>query len=73
MTLADGSEPPRIEALDITGDFFITGDIDAEIIRPLTGCELTPEGVAAALSGVDLPSVIPNLSVESLTALLIDR
>ncbi len=73
MTLADGSEPPRIEALDITGDFFITGDIDAETIRPLTGCELTPEGVAAALSGVDLPSVIPNLSVESLTALLIDR
>ena len=61
LTVENGDALPRIGALDISGDFFITGDVDAAIVRPLTRCPLSASSMAAALSGTDMPSVIPEI------------
>ena len=73
LTIDRGCTPPRIAAVDFTGDFFITGDIDAVIVRPLTGCALTPEAVGAALGDADIPSVIPNLTANALCSMILER
>ncbi len=55
---------------NIAGDFFLTGDLDSELIRRLTGVPFTAADVAAALDGVDLGKVIVNLTTEQFINLL---
>lgn len=71
LKVEEGSCPLRIASIDFSGDFFITGDMDAAIVRPLAGCELSAEAIAAALAGTDVPSVIPGLDTEALTGLVL--
>ena len=73
LTVENGDALPRIGALDISGDFFITGDVDAAIVRPLTRCPLSAESMAAALSGTDVPSVIPGLDADMLISLILNQ
>lgn len=72
LSLEGTRDVPRIATIDITGDFFITGDMDSAVIKPLTGCEFTPEGVLNALEGRDIPSVIPGLTPQALTSLIVN-
>lgn len=64
--------PPRVEAVELQGDFFITGDLDGTLLAPLTGCELTREALTGALAGTDTPSIIHNLSTEAFIGLLLN-
>lgn len=73
LTVESGDTLPRIGALDLSGDFFITGDVDAAIVRPLTGCTLSAESMAEALSGTDVPSVIPGLDTDTLISLILNQ
>ena len=49
LTVESGDMLPLIGALDLSGDFFITGDVDAAIVRPLTGCTLSAESIAGGI------------------------
>ena len=39
----------RIEDINLTGDFFLVGDVESSIIKPLKGCELTRQALDEAL------------------------
>lgn len=56
------SVPPHVASVDLSGDFFITGDIDNELLSPLVGCELSREAISNALEGKDAGMVIHNLT-----------
>lgn len=73
LTVESGDTLPRIGALDLSGDFFITGDVDAAIVRPLTGCTLSAENMGGALSGTDVSSVIPGLDADTLISLILNQ
>ncbi len=64
--------PPRIEAIELHGDFFVTGDLDGQLLAPLTGCELTREALTKALTRIDTSSIIHNLSNEAFADLLLN-
>lgn len=72
LTVEPGGMQPRIRAIDLSGDFFITGDVDAAIVRPLTGCGLSAQSMNAALASSDVPSVIPGLDADTLIGLILD-
>lgn len=54
----------------LAGDFFVLGDIDAELVGRLRGRPLEPSALAAALAGVDASRVIHGLTTPRLIALL---
>lgn len=56
--------------LNLLGDFFLLGDLDGELLRPLTGIRLNPEAVAQALRTLQPERVILNLQREDLVLLL---
>lgn len=60
----------RIDRVDLTGDFFMTGDLDTMLLDRLRGVSLEPEAIRAALDGTDPSEVIPGLSGEALIKLL---
>ncbi len=62
---------PRIEAIDLAGDFFLLGDMDQTLLTPLCGCELTREALLKRLGSIKLERVIPNLRPEQLTEMLL--
>ncbi len=73
VNMRTNREPTRcIEADDLTGDFFITGDLDNSLIKPLTGAELTRDGLEQALCGIDTSAIIHNLSKHEFINLLLD-
>lgn len=57
--------------LNLLGDFFLTGDLDGELLRPLTGIALTREAISQALDGLNPGNVILNLEREDLIRLLV--
>lgn len=59
-----------IEHIDLTGDFFMTGDLDSMLLDRLKGVTPTPEAIRKALDGTDPADVIPGLSAESLIKLI---
>lgn len=59
-----------IKAVNIVGDYFLTGDIDSGIIRSLRGVRLVREDLQAALPE-HTESIVMNLKREQLIELLI--
>lgn len=60
----------RIDRVDLTGDFFMTGDLDTMLLDRLRGVQPTPEAIRAALADTDPSTVIPGLSTEALIKLI---
>lgn len=60
----------RIRNLNIMGDFFLVGDIDNAIIKPLIGAELTASDIRSRLPQ-DLTGVVMNLKQSDFVDLLL--
>ncbi len=58
MELRDGV----LRKINLAGDFFLVGDLDGSLLAPLSGVNFTPQDVADRLSGVEVESIILNLS-----------
>jgi len=65
LTLKNG----LIKALDLVGDYFLTGDLDGALIAPLIGLPLTPDALAEALPS-RLDDIIPRLERQDFISLL---
>ncbi len=61
-----------IKAVNIVGDYFLTGDMDSMLIAPLIGTRLTAEELTAALPR-NTEDVVMNLSLEELVKLLMSK
>lgn len=61
-----------VRKVNLTGDFFVIGDIDTMLLAKLKGVMLEREALEKALCGVDCGAVIMNLTEEQLINLLID-
>ena len=61
-----------VRKVNLTGDFFVIGDIDTMLLAKLKGVRLEREALEKALCGVDCGAVIMNLTEEQLINLLID-
>ncbi|MDE6353888.1 MAG: lipoyltransferase [Prevotella sp.] len=59
-----------IKGLNLVGDYFLTGDLDGDVVSRLRNVPLTREAVMAALSG-RMEDVIMNLSRDQLASLLL--
>ncbi len=59
-----------IRDINITGDFFLLGDLDGGLLAKLRGVEYTPDAVADALHGVMCDEIIMNLKNENLIKLI---
>lgn len=62
----------RIVGMTMLGDYFITGDVDTAIIRPLTGVSLEREALWQALPA-DLGSTVCGLRKEDFISLLLQN
>ncbi len=62
-----------ITHLNIAGDFFLTGDIDHQVIDRLNGTPYTRAAVEHALHDIDLGEVIVNLNNQQFINLLINN
>lgn len=60
----------KIAAINLQGDFFLIGDLDS-LLRPLVGLPLNRADIRAALSDIDVPSVIARLTPDALASLLV--
>lgn len=67
----DTDKGKRITSLGITGDFFVIGDMDLEIIAPIVGVEYTPEALAEAIDPTNPGAAISGLTRRDLFSLLI--
>ena len=59
-----------IKKMNIAGDFFLLGNIDDGLIKPLEGVYFNAEEVKNALDGVKLNEIIMNLNINQLINLL---
>ncbi len=59
-----------IKKVNLMGDFFVTGDIDAAMLNKLRGVEYTPEAVYSALANADVEGCVHNLKKEQLIKIL---
>ena len=59
-----------IERVDLTGDFFMTGDLDAMLLDRLRGVRPEPDALREALAGTDPSQTIPGLTAEALIKLI---
>ena len=62
----------KIKDVFITGDFFLLGDLDGEVLPRLCGVELNRDALVRALKGIDMSVVIRNLSNNQFINLLIE-
>ena len=60
-----------IEGLGIWGDFFVSGDINSDIIEPLTGVGYNKRSLSGVISTLEPSAVITGLSRSNLLNLLI--
>ena len=58
-----------IKSIDITGDFFLAGDLDRFIVHPLRNVALEPEAIANALPE-RIDDIIPHLRKDYLVKLI---
>lgn len=59
-----------IEDVNMVGDFFLTGDIEQQLIQPLRGCPLTPEALHNALPD-DIGDTIMNMKKQQLIDIIL--
>lgn len=59
-----------IDRVDLTGDFFITGDLDSMLLDRLRGVRPVPDEIRGVLEGTDPSRAIPGLTTESLIRLI---
>ena len=59
-----------IKKANLMGDFFVTGDIDTEILSKLKGVAYSPTAVTIALARADVENTILNLKKEQLITIL---
>ena len=62
----------KIMSINMVGDYFLTGDIDGELLKPLVGVRLDAGALAAAIPA-DTSRIVANLSKNDLVALLTGR
>ena len=62
----------EIRSVVMLGDYFIVGDVDAMILKPLKGAMLEPEALRKALPD-NLEEAILNLKKDDFIRLIIDR
>lgn len=62
-----------IADINFVGDFFMSGDIDNQLIAPMLRRQFTREGVAEALAGTDVGAVVRGLTADRLLRLLFGR
>lgn len=60
----------RIESINITGDFFQTGDLDSQLLDHLKGAEYSLDGITATLDPIETENVISGLKKEDLINLI---
>lgn len=60
----------RIAALNVTGDYFLMGDIDTEVIDRLRGVRFERQAVSEALQDVRIGDVVRGLTTEGFLRLL---
>ena len=60
----------KIKGIAIAGDFFIVGDIDKSVLKPLRGVELSEEELTGALPE-SMGDVVMNLKRDALVRLLL--
>lgn len=61
----------KIKQINLSGDFFVTGDIDKELLSPLRGIEYTESELKNTIHALDTPSVIAGLDNQHLLSILI--
>ncbi len=61
-----------IKRINVAGDYFLLGDIDTAITKRLEGVPYEKQAVECALDGVDLQTIIMNLSKQQFIHLLFD-
>lgn len=66
LTVKDG----RIADINLSGDFFVTGDLDSNLISILRGTEFDPQSVSKILEPVNLSEIIRGLTTEQFITLL---
>ena len=54
----------------MAGDYFLLGDIDHDLLKPLKGKEFTRESVSEVLKDIDLSTIIRGLQARQLLRLL---
>lgn len=72
VSLLPESSPQRIASVELTGDFFLTGDL-SELLAPLEGVELSREAILRALEPVKTDAIIAGLTPDALTNLIISN
>ena len=63
----------HIHDIDLFGDYFLTGDLDEELLPRLRDVAFTREAVEKALQGLDLGNIIRGLTIEGLLRVLFGR
>lgn len=60
----------KITAVDLSGDFFMTADIDSALLDRLRGVSHDQAAIGEILADVDVTKVIPNLTTEKFIELI---
>jgi lipoic acid synthetase/lipoate-protein ligase A len=61
----------RIKDINLVGDYFLVGDLDGELLKPLKGVQLDAESISSALPE-RLDNIILNLSKEAFIQLILN-
>lgn len=62
-----------IANINLVGDYFLQGDLDHGLLRPLRGVAFSREAVEVALRDIDLPSIVRGLHTAQFLRLLFGR
>lgn len=60
----------HISHVNLSGDFFMTGDLDSDLLDRLRGIEFSRQSILTALSDTTPSDTIPGLSADALATLL---
>ena len=63
----------KIVNINLMGDYFLSGDLDRELLDLLHGVSFTREAVEKAIEGVEMGNVIRNFTTEQFLRLLFGR
>ncbi len=61
----------RIKDINLVGDYFLVGDLDGQLLKPLKGVQLDAESISSALPE-RLDNIILNLSKEAFIQLILN-
>lgn len=63
----------RIACVNLTGDFFLTGDLDNSLLKRIEGCPPTRQAIEERLTGVDVSEIVHGLSTNEFLNLIIPQ